>query len=205
MLRDERDIYELCANQAQRRVRACLEAIIPGDVVDVAMTQTDRTLKSKADTSLEAMAKMVEAFTEFGVTKEQIEKRIQRRLSAISPAQVVTLKRIYASLRDGMSEPSEWFEAIEAKSDGEGDPAAPEGSRTDTVKNRMKAGVRKKPKAAADTDTHVMTYAEVADALNAAAGLDELNDTGDLIRHVVNARQREELEAIYRERAAGFS
>lgn len=110
MLKDERDIYELCANQAQRRVRACLEAVIPGDVIDAAMAQADATLKSKADTSAEAMAKMVEAFAQFGVTKEHIEKRIQRRLAAITPAQVVSLKRIYASLRDEMSDPSEWFE-----------------------------------------------------------------------------------------------
>ena len=32
-LTDERDIYELEANQAQRRVRACIEALIPGDVL----------------------------------------------------------------------------------------------------------------------------------------------------------------------------
>ncbi|MEX3948870.1 hypothetical protein AB4Y40_14135 [Paraburkholderia sp. EG287B] len=36
---------------------------------DAAMIQTDRTLKSKADTSPEAMAKMVDAFAEFGVTR----------------------------------------------------------------------------------------------------------------------------------------
>ncbi|MBB5443260.1 MULTISPECIES: hypothetical protein [unclassified Paraburkholderia] len=115
VLKDERDIYELCANQAQRRVRACLEAVIPGDVVDAAMAQADATLKSKADTSPEAMAKMVEAFAQFGVTKEHIEKRIQRRLEAITAAQVVSLKRIYASLRDEMSEASEWFEIDDSR------------------------------------------------------------------------------------------
>ncbi len=43
-------------------------------------------------------------------TKEQIEKRIQRRIDSIQPAQVVALRKVYASLRDGMSSPSEWFE-----------------------------------------------------------------------------------------------
>jgi hypothetical protein len=109
-LKDERDIYELCANQAQRRVRACILAMIPGDVIDAAMDQAEVTLKTSADTSPEAMAKMVAAFAQWEITKDHIEKRIQRRLDAIQPAQVVALKRIYASLRDEMSEPSDWFE-----------------------------------------------------------------------------------------------
>ncbi|POS10192.1 hypothetical protein C3Y08_01730 [Burkholderia gladioli] len=110
-IKDERDIYELIANQAQRRVRACILALIPGDVVDAAMQQAEVTLKAKADTSPEAVQKIISAFTDhFGVTKEHIEKRIQRRLDAITPAQVVSLRRIYASLRDGMSGPDEWFD-----------------------------------------------------------------------------------------------
>ncbi len=113
-LTDERDIYELCANQAQRRLRACILASIPSDVTEAAMSQAATTLKAKADTSPEAMAKMVEAFEPFGVTKAHIEKRIQRRLDAIQPAQVVTLKRIYASLRDDMSTAADWFEIDEA-------------------------------------------------------------------------------------------
>ena len=109
-LTDERDIYELCANQAQRRLRSCILASVPGDVTEAAMAQAEVTLRTKADCSPEAMAKMVAAFDPFGVTKEHIEKRIQRRLDAIQPAQVVSLKRIYASLRDDMSTPADWFE-----------------------------------------------------------------------------------------------
>jgi hypothetical protein len=114
-LTDERDIYELVANQAQRRVRACILSMIPGDVTEAAMDQAALTLRTSADTSPEAMQKMVTAFDAFGVTKDQIEKRIQRRLDAIQPAQVVALKRIYASLRDDMSTPADWFDVDEEK------------------------------------------------------------------------------------------
>lgn len=125
-LTDERDIYELCANQAQRRVRACILSQIPGDVIDAAMEQATATLKTKADTSPEAMEKMVTAFEAYGVTKEHIEKRIQRRLDSIQPAQVVSLKRVYASLRDGMSVPSEWFEIDDSRAGAaSGDRAEP--------------------------------------------------------------------------------
>jgi hypothetical protein len=109
-LTDERDVYELIANQAQRRTRACILALIPGDVVDAAMDQAAVTLKTTADTSPEAMQRMLEKFSEFGVSKEMIEKRIQRRLDTIQPAQVVSLRRIYASLNDDMSLPADWFE-----------------------------------------------------------------------------------------------
>lgn len=114
-LKDEREIYELIANQAQRRVRACILAVIPGDVTEAAVKQCEVTLKSSADTSKEAMQKMVDAFSIHGVTKEQIEKRIQRRIDSILPAQVVGLKKIYSSLRDGVSVPSDWFEEVDKK------------------------------------------------------------------------------------------
>lgn len=114
-LEDPRDIYELVANQGSRRLRACILAVIPGDVTEAAVHQCEATMQAKADTSPEAMQKMVEAFEKFGVVKEQIEKNIQRRLDAIQPAQVVRLKKIYASLRDGMSSATDWFDPIQSE------------------------------------------------------------------------------------------
>lgn len=121
-LTDERDIYELTANMAQRRVRACIIAVIPGDVFDAAMATASSTLSANADTTPEGVNKMCKAFLDqFGVTKDQIESRIQRKITAIQPAQVVNLKRIYSSLRDGMSNPSDWFEdATDEKSSATG-------------------------------------------------------------------------------------
>jgi hypothetical protein len=101
----------MIANMGQRRKRAVLLAVIPGDVVEAAVQQCEETLHTKADASPEAIKKMVEAFAAFGVTQAQIEARCQRRLEAIRPAQIVMLRRIYASLKDEMSVPSDWFEA----------------------------------------------------------------------------------------------
>lgn len=109
-IKEERDIYELVANMGSRRKRACLLAVIPGDVIEEAARQCDVTLKAKADTSPEAVLQMIEAFKAFGVTKAQIEKRIQRRTDSIVPAQVISLRRIYRSLLDGMSAATDWFE-----------------------------------------------------------------------------------------------
>lgn len=109
-LTDPRDIYELVANNGSRRLRRCILEIIPSDVVDTALQQCELTLKANADCSPEAIKKMLKAFGDFGVTKAQIEKRIQRRADTMQPAQMVQLKKIYLSLRDGISTPSDWFE-----------------------------------------------------------------------------------------------
>lgn len=114
-LTDSRDIYENVANNGARRVRACILAIVPGDVVEAAEQACEQTLRAKVDISPERIAKLLEAFAAFGVDKEAIEKKIQRRMDSILPAQVVSLGRIYNSLRDGMSKPGEWFDvSVEA-------------------------------------------------------------------------------------------
>ena len=107
---DERDLYELLANSAARRMRNCVLALIPGDVVDAAVEQCQKTMISKCDVTPEGLLRLVESFESFGVTKRAIEARLGRRIDAIAPAQYLRLREIYASLRDGMSEPSDWFE-----------------------------------------------------------------------------------------------
>ena len=134
-LEDPRDIYEMVANQGARRLRACILAVIPGDVIEAAVEQCENTLHAKADVGPDAQAKMVAAFKEFGVTKEMIEARIQRRLDAIQPAQMVALKKVFISLRDGVATAGEFFElpvAVEADKSA----AA---SRTDALKSKLKA------------------------------------------------------------------
>jgi len=109
-LEEERDIYENIANHGARRKRACLIESIPGDVLELAVRQCEVTLQTSADTSAEGIKKMLAAFAGFGVSREQIEKRIQCRIDAMRPAQMATLKKIYTSLRDGVSAVSDWFE-----------------------------------------------------------------------------------------------
>lgn len=109
-LEDPRDIYELVANDGARRQRACILGVIPGDVIEAAVAQCEATLTASADTSPENIKRLISAFADFKITQEMLEKRIQCRMDAIKPAQVVTLKKIYTSLRDGMSTVGTWFE-----------------------------------------------------------------------------------------------
>ena len=112
-LTDPRDIYELVANQGARRLRTCILGVIPGDVIEAAVNQCAVTQQASVDTDPETIKKMVTAFGPYKVTKELIELRIGKRIEAILPAQVLALKKIYQSLRDGMSKPGDWFEILE--------------------------------------------------------------------------------------------
>lgn len=111
MLTDPRDIYELVANNGARRLRACILGVIPGDVVEEAVAACDVTLATKYEATPERIKAMLEKFAELGVTKEQIEARIQCHIEAVKPAQLANLGKIYNSIRDGMSKADDWFGA----------------------------------------------------------------------------------------------
>ena len=144
-LEDPRDIYEMVANQGSRRLRACILAVIPGDVTEAAVQQCEKTMKATADTSPEAMQKMIAAFGDFGVSREQIEKRIQRRVESIQPAQVVGLKKIYASLRDGMSAATDWFEVAERQAEQSEKPAPVHVPTPERPRSRRQAEPQQQP------------------------------------------------------------
>ena len=133
-LEDPRDIYELVANQGTRRLRACILAVVPGDVVEAAVNQCQITLQSHTDVTAEGIKKLIEAFEPLNVTKAQIEKFCQCRAEAIKPAQIVRLRSIYTSLRDGMSSPSDWFEPDETTQ-----PAVLEAKAEPSLKDKLKA------------------------------------------------------------------
>ena len=118
-LETPRDIYETVANQGARRMRACILGLIPGDIVEAAVAECERTLTAKADTSPEGIKKMLDAFGKHGVTKEQIEHRLQRKLEAITAAQLVGLLKIFTSLKEGMSTAAEWFGSSGEGEDGD--------------------------------------------------------------------------------------
>ena len=110
---DDRDIYELTANKASRRERACLEAIIPKDVVDWAL---DLCIQTSVNYNKQHMDinKMLNSFrSNFGVSKAQIEQFIGRKAEAMDVTLYVRLRSIYKSLQDGVGEVSDFFKPAE--------------------------------------------------------------------------------------------
>lgn len=107
---DERDIYEIVANTGARRKRACMEAVIDRSVINEALRTCELTLKSKISIDADYISKLLEGFKPFGVTKAMIEARIQRKIDALTPGLAVQLRRVYTSLRDGMSVAADHFD-----------------------------------------------------------------------------------------------
>ena len=110
-LTDPRDIYEMTANQGARRVRACILGVIPGDIVDAAVQKCEETMKKGDGKPLKDRVRgMVSAFSDLGVTQEMVESRLNHKLDATIETEVVTLGKIYKSIKDGMSAREDWFD-----------------------------------------------------------------------------------------------
>lgn len=107
-LTDERDIYENNANNAARRMRKCILDLIPGDIVDAAVERCEKTIAEQATDEKKKL--LVDAFAKHGVNRKMIETRIQRNVDSITGSKMVELRRIYVSLKDGVSDIGQWFD-----------------------------------------------------------------------------------------------
>lgn len=109
---DPRDIYEVTANQGARRMRACILGVIPGDIVESAVKECQKTLIGKNPIPLkDRILNMLEMFqNSFQVSKEMIEKRLGCKAESISELQIITLGNIFNGMKDGMSKREDWFD-----------------------------------------------------------------------------------------------
>lgn len=104
-LTSDRDIYEMIANQAARRVRSCILALIPGDVIDAALRQCDVTLaaQNQGASTQDLVAKLLGAFqTEYEITPDMVAGYIGKNVEAFTDKDLTHLRRIYTSLKEGI-------------------------------------------------------------------------------------------------------
>lgn len=109
-LTDSRDIYEMVANQGSRRLRACILGILPGDVVEAAVDRCKKTLESSDIPISDQIRKMILAFDEYGIKVEHLEKRLGHKMESTIAQEIVTLKSIYKSIKDGMAAREDFFD-----------------------------------------------------------------------------------------------
>lgn len=116
-VKTERDIYELCANASARRMRKCLEEVLPSDILAAALAEAQKTLASKVVVTAETVMEVVESLAAHGVRTEQIEARLGRSLKSISSAQLLQLHRVVKAIEDGVGTPEDYF-PMEPKKSG---------------------------------------------------------------------------------------
>lgn len=111
-LKEERDIYELIANNGSRRLRACLEGVIPEDVKAYAIAVTDKALlDAKVDTA-ENREKILSDYEALGVTRDRIEARLGKNYDAATAKQLLKLVRGITAIKDGVTTADEAFPPI---------------------------------------------------------------------------------------------
>lgn len=136
-LADPRDIYEHTQSQGARRVRGCILAIIPGDIVEAAVNQCEATLSSDEEPIAIKIQKIITAFTSFNVSVEMIEKRMGKSINALNNPDILSLRKVYQSLKDGMASIDQYFEVAPKQPQGMNVADLKKGSSaaTDTAKN----------------------------------------------------------------------
>ena len=156
VLEDPRDIYELVANQAARRVRACILGIMPGDVIDSAIAQCEQTLIGDTKAPLiDLVRDMAEIFQkEFSVPLKAIEAYIGCKSEAFTMNDLIRLKKVYKSLKDGMAKREEYFDLSDHSQDAApevNNPFEKDSGKPSGKKKAEKAKEAEKPQAEAGT------------------------------------------------------
>lgn len=117
-LTSQRDIYENNTNMATRRKRSMILAILPSWLVEDAIAECKRTLAGQNDKPIiDRVNAMVVKFAKLGVTQQQLETRLNRKLDTMTPDDLVEYVGIYNAIKNGESKAAEWFEAEKEATD----------------------------------------------------------------------------------------
>ena len=111
-----RDIYENNANMATRRLRSRILAILPNWIVDEAIKECKLTLKKMVEGNvdmplIDRVKNMIVQFAKYGVTKEQIEIRLKRKVDTMTSDDFVEYTGIFNAIKNGETKVSDWFDA----------------------------------------------------------------------------------------------
>jgi hypothetical protein len=111
-LTDPRDIYETIANNGARRLRACILGVIPQDVVDRAVARCYQTLTSggKDQPLSDRIREMVNYFKEKGIDEKLLEKRLGHSVDKIDEKELLDLRLIANSLKEGAAKREDFFD-----------------------------------------------------------------------------------------------
>lgn len=117
-LTSDRDIYEINANMAARRLRARILAILPDWFVEDCIAECKKTLAGKNDTPLiDRVRSMVVQFAKVSVTREMLEKRLKHTIETTTQDEFLELVGIFNSLKDKQSTVADWFEQPKQKTE----------------------------------------------------------------------------------------
>ena len=118
---DERDLRELVNKHGSIAERNCLLKLLPGDMVEDVMTLAAKKELNNVTNDLDvSRRKLIAAFASLNIDVTAIEAFLRHPIASLSPIEVVELRQIFISIRDGNSS---WAE-YQMKTNGDATPAA---------------------------------------------------------------------------------
>lgn len=111
---DERELRELINKRAALLERNSILKILPADLINDAMEKAKETIRIAASSDLksnksDSLKKLAKAFSDIGVSPQQIEEYIGCNIEAINDAQLADLREVYNSIKEGAAKVSEFF------------------------------------------------------------------------------------------------
>ncbi len=108
----ERDKYEVVASAAQRRVRACIQNLLPFDLIDEALEVCAKTMTEGdgAKPLRDRVADMVLAFEDLGVNQAMVEALLGHPVEATITSEFPRLREIYNALQEGHGRREDYFD-----------------------------------------------------------------------------------------------
>lgn len=101
-LTDQRDIYEIGANNGARRMRARILALLPAWYVDDAVQAVEKTRAERdKDRPISEIIRGLAAYAQgMGVTTAMLEARLGHPLEQTQPAEIQTLRGVFTAIKD---------------------------------------------------------------------------------------------------------
>lgn len=134
-----------------KALRTCGQRLLPRDVIEEAIAQirATKTAEVKADPDA-AKKKIADAFSTLGVNPSDIGAYLGHSIDRATPAEVVKLREIYSSIKDGESK---WEEYVEAAN------TTPDPALQEEVRARLLAEseAKKQPPSTAEPKTATVT------------------------------------------------
>jgi hypothetical protein len=172
---DERDLRELTNRRAALLIRNCILQLLPKDMIDDALLEAKKTERAAVGENIEDHRKrVIVGFGEIGVPAKELERYLGHPIGSSSESEIVKLREIYTSIKDGNSV---WSEYV-SESSGDGDvdsfgdqsPDQPQ----EKPKRRTVADVAGEPKRSKSRSVR-KSYDDYVAMLNGAASVDQVN------------------------------
>ena len=189
-IKDERDIYEICANMASRRMRECILDVIPKDIETEAVKQVKETMNkavgSDSRSSLpDRIQNLIQKFSEVGVTKAMVEKRLGKNCESMIMPDVLKYQGLCMTLIDGEQSLESVFPSENENSGGEAKEKRPLPKKTET--GPKEGGSEKNEQKG--TETAGVNWAEIESHM--PNGEDELRQVYELVCRTYPDKQPE--------------